>query len=66
MHFGQPKINVSQPESPAEAMGVAQNRWAWLKSRIAMEEVKEAMKCILIGVKDSVVGVWPVVHLLKK
>lgn len=31
-----------------------------------MEEVKEAIKCMLIGVKDSVIGVWPVVYLLKK
>ena len=33
---------------------------------IQMEEVREAVKCILLGVKDSVIGVWPVVYLLKK
>ena len=30
-----------------------------------MEEIKEAVKCIFAGVKDSVFGVWPVVYLLK-
>ena len=31
-----------------------------------MEAILEVAKCVLTGVKDSVVGAWPVVHLLKK
>ena len=43
--------------------------WAWLKvteHEPRMEVISEFGKCVLIGVKDSIVGAWPVVNLLRK